>query len=111
MSFRRFSGYLVSPYGEIRREKDGKLIKPYVHKSRGILYLRVNLKGKKYLVHNLVAKVWIGEKPPGCQTDHKDTNTFNNADTNLAYIPRSANHAKRRAYRRWRENEICKTFA
>lgn len=81
-----FGPYMVNELGQIRNAK-GKLIKPYVHKSRNIFYLRVNLNKKKIFVHRLVWALF-GDAPvkAGFQVDHIDTNAFNNNIKNLRCV-------------------------
>lgn len=50
-------GYQVSNYGRIRNSKTGRILIPYENRPNG--YLRVNMKGKQYYVHRIVAKVFI----------------------------------------------------
>lgn len=70
----------------------GKLLKPQRLKNG---YLEVYLcrgKGKKHrTVHSLVAEVFIGERPPGCDILHLDGNKENNCSTNLYYDTRAEN--------------------
>jgi hypothetical protein len=49
--------------------------------------------GKKNnaLVHQLVAQVFIGPRPPGLQVDHKDGDKQNNCAWNLHYVTAKAN--------------------
>jgi hypothetical protein len=81
--------YLISSLGRIYSFKTEKLIRPYIHKSRCGLYLRVGLGKKKYMVHILVAETYpdLVPKPHlGCtQVDHLDGNTLNPAASNLGW--------------------------
>ena len=62
-------------------------------------YYRVSpfIKGKQIhrLVHILVAECWHGAKPEGLDCDHIDNNKHNNHYTNLRYVTRQENLAKR----------------
>lgn len=45
------------------------------------------------LVHNLVAKAFLGDKPEGCQVDHKNHKLEDCRLTNLQYLPAEKNKA------------------
>lgn len=100
--------FKISRFGEVRSKKTGAIIRPYVHKSRNIFYLRIALKGKQVLVHklnflvhseeeNLPALVYKIEELKH-QIDHDDGNSFNNHWPNLFLRPPEENQAKRRPY-------------
>lgn len=79
--------YAVSANGEIRGTR-GTVLRPETVLGG---YQRVRLGRQKYLVHVVVAEVFIGPKPAGHQVNHKDGNTSNNAVANLEYVTPSAN--------------------
>lgn len=64
-----------------------KMSKNYVRK---ILVFR----RKTYRVHQLVAEAFIGFRPLGLITSHKDEDSLNNRVDNLEYITRKENHNK-----------------
>ena len=93
--------FYVSSWGRVYNVKTQKIVKPYVHKSRCNLYLRVNLGRKKAMVHVLVASAFhFNQFGAKAQVDHKDTNTLNNSMTNLEWVEPSTNlflrHARNR---------------
>ena len=61
-------------------------------------YLKVKLTGcRTFKVHDLIARVFLGERPKGAQINHIDGVKKNNAASNLEYCTRSENvsHAYR----------------
>lgn len=87
--------YEVREDGTIYSYKSGKTLKGR-ESSNGYLCVAVsiNKKPKQYMIHNLVAKKYLGVKPVGCIVDHKDGNNYNNAVDNLRYITQSDNIKK-----------------
>jgi hypothetical protein len=79
--------YEVSSLGRIRRSKSGYILRLSPIK-KGYLTVRLNRfgKAKSFLVHGLVAKAFIGERPAGYQVNHKDLLKSNNAVSNLEYL-------------------------
>jgi len=49
-------------------------------------YLKVKLSNKGTTVHSIVAKLFLGERPPGLTVNHKDCNKLNNHPSNLEYV-------------------------
>lgn len=47
-------------------------------------------KGKRVMIHSVVAECWLGKKPDGYEIDHIDRNPHNNHYTNLRYVTKSA---------------------
>jgi hypothetical protein len=47
---------------------------------------------KRFTVHSLVARAFIGERPLGYVINHIDHDIYNNSVTNLEYITHSQNH-------------------
>ena len=80
--------------------KDGK--EKWRVKAFGLLngYLRVILgsgnKRVNYLVHNVIAVCYLGEKPQGYQTDHINSIRTDNRLENLQYITQQQNAQKRK---------------
>lgn len=54
-------------------------------------YLIVNMNSKTYLIHSLVAKFILGERPSGLCINHIDGNKLNNAPSNLEYVTLAEN--------------------
>jgi hypothetical protein len=63
-------------------------------------YLCVSLSSKNqrthYLVHNIIALCFLGEKPQGYQTDHINSIRTDNRVENLQYITPQQNNQKRK---------------
>lgn len=93
--------YEISDRGRVRRSGNDALGRPrYIGRILALTlfkqgYVKINLyknsqvKTKK--VHCLVAEAFIGPKPLGMDTNHKDGNKTNNCISNLEYITRRAN--------------------
>jgi len=92
-----FSGYTIREDGEVR-SRFGRKIKPQVGKNG---YIRVELwtngKGKKYLLHRLLAQAFVPNPEGKPQINHIDGNKSNNVISNLEWCTQSENqlHAYR----------------
>ena len=92
-----FSGYTIREDGEVR-SRFGRVIKQQIDVPG---YARVELwkngKGRKYLVHRLLAKAFIPNPDSKPQVNHIDGDKSNNALTNLEWVTQSENqiHAYR----------------
>lgn len=94
-----FPNYLVSNLGRVCSIRNGirefKKLRPCSGREE---YLNVTLwdKGikKKICIHNLVAKIFIGEVPEGYIVDHIDNNPSHNYVTNLQIIALKENTQK-----------------
>lgn len=94
-----FPNYLVSNLGRVCSIRNGirefKKLRPCSGREE---YLNVTLwdKGikKKICIHNLVAKIFIGEVPDGYIVDHIDNNPSHNYVTNLQIITLKENTQK-----------------
>lgn len=87
--------YSVSSTGRVRNNKTGRILK-HRYDSRG--YDRVNLQGKDFKVHRLVALNFELPKQQGeNQVNHIDGNPRNNDISNLEWCTnqQNANHAFR----------------
>ena len=85
--------YLISNMGRIKNKKTDK-IKSLSTNQGGFTYVRLDL-GKKvkkitYQIHQLVAKMFIGECPENHFVVHKDNNKSNNSVSNLTYMTKSS---------------------
>ncbi len=92
----------ISNLGNLRRVLKGgkiKLIKGSVLRN-GYRYLRIveNGKNKNLYVHHLVAKCFIGDRPPNLVIDHIDRIKLNNNVSNLRYITYSENNRNSSRY-------------
>lgn len=93
--------YKVSNLGRVcslaRKDTKGRRINEKILKPLpdGGGYLRVtlypNVRGKKTPIHQLVARVFLGERPFKYEINHIDGNTFNNAVSNLEYVTKARN--------------------
>lgn len=54
-------------------------------------YLQIGAYKKKYLIHRLVALMFLGECPPGKEVSHKDGNGRHNHKDNLEYVDHPTN--------------------
>ena len=94
-----FPNYEVSNWGRIFIVKNGtrveKLPKPCTNREK---YLNISLwnngQKKKICVHNLVAKVFLGEIPDGYVVDHINNNPSDNYVTNLQIVTVAENGQK-----------------
>lgn len=89
--------YEVSEDGRIVRNVKSKH-QLYMDKDWGGYYrvnVRLNKKTMHRFVHLLVAECWHGAKPDGLECDHIDNNIHNNHYSNLRYVTRAENLAKR----------------
>lgn len=64
-------------------------------------YVKIHL-DKFYLLHLLVAKTFLGDKPEGYSVDHIDGNRYNNTLANLQYVKHGENVRRSRANRQHR---------
>ena len=92
-----FESYEVSNFGNVRKKLlsgEYKILKCSILKTgKGYKYFQINREKKRinYLVHHLVAKLFIGERPDNLVIDHIDRNTLNNNISNLRYITQKEN--------------------
>lgn len=98
-----YPNYEVSNWGRIFIVKNGtrveKLPRPCNNRER---YLNIRLwnngQKKKICVHNLVAKVFLGEIPEGYVVDHINNNPSDNYVTNLQIVTIAENSQKAAKY-------------
>ena len=91
--------YSVSNYGRVRNDKTGRILKPRKGRKG---YLRVNLVGKDFMIHRLVALTFIKNKNKNFdQVNHIDGNKENNHVSNLEWCDNSINqkHAYKLGFR------------
>lgn len=92
-------GYFVSNFGRVfsSRPKNGKGNKPGPFRElKGLLcsrgrYLQFSMGRRKFLIHRVVASVFVGQCPEGCEVSHIDGNSFNNKVDNLEYVTHTEN--------------------
>ena len=83
--------YQISPYGEVKNTKTGKIIKGDIN---NIGYRRVTLYApvkKRFFVHRLVAEHFCKGYQENLVVNHKDGNKLNNFFENLEWVTRSEN--------------------
>lgn len=73
----------------------GRIMKPYDAKGYGRIQLHTEGKGKKKLVHVLVAEAFCHKRSGKTEVNHKDGVISNNAADNLEWVTQleNANHA------------------
>ena len=91
-----FPGYAVGETGEIISFHKAKpiFLKPQFDSKTGYYKNRIKHSSgamKTIMVHSLVARAFLGERPEGYDIDHKDGNKLNNCVTNLHYVTRKEN--------------------
>lgn len=88
--------YLVSPKGEIKNSKTDKILKGTIRSNYLMVKLTINHTKKDYLVHRLVAMMFLPNPLNLPQVHHKDHNVLNNAVTNLQWVTIEDNMQLRR---------------
>jgi hypothetical protein len=77
--------YEVSQNGFIRNKYSKKLLKGHLHGG----YIRINIKNKKYFLHTLLAKTFLGNPKENETVDHIDRNKINNNINNLRWASKT----------------------
>ena len=80
--------YYIDEHGNIFSEYSNKFL---THERTKNGYLRVEIQGKHYLVHRLVAMAFLGIKSNGYEVNHKDQNPENNDIDNLEWVTHKEN--------------------
>ena len=95
-----FQDYEISNFGNVKNSK--RLLKCSINNAgEGYRYFQQHKDGKRinHFIHQLVAKLFIGEKPEGLVVDHIDRNSLNNNVSNLRYITQAENTRNSKRYR------------
>lgn len=81
--------HLISSYGRVYSLINRRVLK----QSNAGRYPTIELDGKTYALHRLVAKTFIGPRPKGHVVCHGDGNSFNCILSNLRYGTQKENEA------------------
>jgi hypothetical protein len=83
--------YSVTEDGKVYSHRRNHLLKPEVITSRNKGYLRVCLSGTHYMVHRLVAEVYVPNPENKPFVNHIDKDTRNNHKDNLEWVTSQEN--------------------
>jgi hypothetical protein len=83
-----YENYSVSNFGNVRNEKTCLILKQHLHNG----YYRVEVQGKKHLIHRLIAEYFIPNPNNKAYVDHIDNNRSNNRIDNLRWVTTSENN-------------------
>lgn len=87
-----YSGLWVARDGEVFVPKSGKRVAHYTYGNKNSEgYRKVGYKGKQYLVHRLVAEVYIPNFEGKKEVDHINTVRTDNRVENLRWVTRGEN--------------------
>lgn len=94
-NFKRIPGYeniyMIDFYGTVFSIKKGKILKQETTRGYKRVTLSKNGKTKRYLVHRLVATVFLPNTLNKKYVNHKDGNKINNNVLNLEWVTASEN--------------------
>ena len=88
-----FKGYTVSSNGTVYSKKSNKEMRTRVRKGYREVYLFINGKYQWFLVHRLIAMVFLPNPYNKPEVHHIDENKLNNAASNLMWVTKSENKA------------------
>ena len=91
-----WEAYEVSDHGRVRRIKSGRILAQRLTGTT-VKYKQVHLSmnniPKRFLVHRLVLRAFVGECPDGHECLHGDDDSFNNHLSNLRWGTPKENHS------------------
>lgn len=95
------TNYSVSDLGEIRKDTNGYIMKPYIQNGYAHVTLQINKKPKRFNIHRLVAIAFIPNSENKPYVNHIDGNKTNNCVKNLEWVTATENaqHAVRTGLR------------
>ena len=95
------TNYSVSDLGEIRKDTNGYIMKPYIQNGYAHVTLQINKKPKRFNIHRLVAIAFIPNSENKPYVNHIDGNKTNNCVKNLEWVTAAENaqHAVRTGLR------------
>ena len=94
----------VDPPHRIRRIGGDKYVIPYVLRRSG--YMQINLNGRNYRWHRILARHFIPNPNNLPQVDHIDRNPLNNSIDNLRWISASDNGRNKSRYTQQRREYL-----
>ena len=108
-SIPNFPDYSVDKKGNVYSEKYGKVRKLKLINNRGYLHVNLYQNGKHFnrQVHRLVLETFIGPRPGGMQTRHRDGIKAHNELSNLKWDTLSNNQLDRARHGTSNRGERC----
>jgi len=94
--------YSISSFGRVKRKKprmDGSDFYPKISVNKRHGYYQVNLNGKPYLLHRLLAQAFIPNPENKPFVDHIDGDPLNNSLSNLRWCTYTENGRNRKKHR------------
>jgi len=98
LQFRDYN-YEASLEGEIRNKTTGKILKQR-QKKEGYLIIDIKIDkcvNKTFIVHRIIAEVFLGKKERGWEVDHINKIRNDNRAKNLRWLDKSENSSNRTA--------------
>lgn len=83
--------YSISDMGEVRKDTNNYMMKPYIQHGYAHVTLQINKKPKRFNIHRLVAIAFIPNPDNKPYVNHIDGNKTNNCVDNLEWVTPSEN--------------------